>query len=322
LPNLRALPGVENAATIDRTPLLPNTQLTRFLVEGQTPVRPGEFPAAHFRTVSVSYFQTMGIPQIAGRQFTDTDVTRTDNGVLLVNQAFARQFLAGRDPETQKLMLGVMTPQPVAVPIVGVVGDVRDLSIDAPAPPEIYFPGYTPNDTLVVRSAVGPASMAKAIRDAVLAVDSMQPVYDVRTLDGLLEDSMASQRFSAALLGLFSLLALVLAAGGIYGVTAYGVQQRTREIGVRLALGARPADVLRLILAQEMRVALTGLLLGVGGAWIAARFISGLLYGISASDPSAYVGAGLVLAAAALAACYIPARRATRVDPMVALRYE
>jgi predicted permease len=322
LPNLRALPGVEDAATIDRTPLIPNTQLTRFLLEGQTPLHPGEFPAAHFRTVSISYFQAMGIPQIAGREFTDYDVTRTDNGVLLINQAFARQFLAGRDPLDQKILLGVMTPQPAAVPIVGVVGDVRDLSIDAPAPPEMYFPGYTPNETLVVRSALDPASMTKSIRDAVLGVDSTQPVYEVRSAGQLLDDSMARQRFSAALLGLFSLLALVLAASGIYGVTAYGVGERTREIGVRLALGAQPADVLRLIVRQEMRVTLIGLLIGLAGGLTATRFLSGLLYGVSAADPLTYAGVGLLLAAAALAACYIPARRATRVDPMVALRYE
>ncbi len=321
LPKLRALLGVEAVGTIDQTPLIPNIAVTRFLVDGATPIKPGDFPVANVRWVSPDYFQTMGIPLLKGRVLDENDVAHTAQFVV-INRTLAEHFFPGQNPVGRKLLLDVTTGTPVAAPIVGVVGDVRDLSIDSPAPAEMYFAGFIHVSTLVVRSTADPLSMAATVRKAVLAIDPSQPVFDVQTATQLVDRSIARQRFSATLLGLFSMLALVLAAGGIYGVTSYAVAERTREIGVRMALGAQPHDVLRLILRQEMFAAAIGVAIGIAGALVATKLLSNLLYQVAATDPVTYVGVCLVLVTATFFACYIPARRATRVDPMTALRFE
>jgi putative ABC transport system permease protein len=186
----------------------------------------------------------------------------------------------------------------------------------------MYFAGFAPVSVLVVRTAVDPSSLVRAIRNVVFEVDPTQPVFEVRTGVELLDASMARQRFSSMLFSVFSLLALMLAAGGVYGVTAYAVAERTREIGLRMALGAQPGDVLRLVLRQEMLAAMIGLVVGIGGGFAVTKLLTALLYGVSPSDPTAYLGASVLLAGTIALASYIPARRATRVDPMVALRYE
>jgi predicted permease len=321
LPNLRALPGVEAVGTIDQTPLIPNTGVTRFLVDGGMPVRPGDYPVANYRQVSPGYFQTMEVPLLTGRTLGENDLTRQDP-VLVINRTLAEQFFPGQNPVGRKLLLGVATGNSIGYPIVGVVGDVRDLSIDSPAPAEMYFAGFAQASTLVVRSMVDPASMAATIRNAVLAVDSSLPVFELQTGTQLVEDSIARQRFAATLLGLFAALALILAAGGIYGVTSYTVAERTREIGVRVALGAQPSDVLRIIVRQEMLTAVLGIAIGIAAALVATRLLSSLLYRVATTDALTYIGVCLVLGGAAFVACYIPARRAMRVDPMAALRYE
>jgi putative ABC transport system permease protein len=321
LPNLRALPGVEAVGTIDQTPLIANTGVTRFLVDGGMPVRPGDYPVANFRQVSPGYFQTMEIPLLRGRALEESDLTRQDP-VLVINSTLAEQFFPGQNPVGRKLLLGVATGKPIDIPIVGVVGDVRDLSIDSPAPAEMYFAGFAEASTLVVRSQADPSSMAATVRNAVLAVDPSQPVFELQTGRQLVDDSIARQRFAATLLGLFSALALILATGGIYGVTSYAVAERTREIGVRVALGAQPSDVLRLVVCQEMLAAVLGIAIGIAAAVVATRLLSSLLYRVATTDPVTYGGVCLALGGAAFFACYIPARRATRVDPMVALRYE
>ncbi len=321
LPRLRTLPGVEAVGTIDQTPLIPNTSVTRFLVDGATPVRPGDYPVANYRQVDPGYFQTMGIPLFRGRTLEEKDLERPDP-VVVVNRTLAEQYFPGQDPIGRRLLLGVATGKPISLPIVGVVGDVRDLSIDSPATAEMYFPGFAQISTLVVRSTVDSSSMAATIRSAVLAVDSSQPVFEVQTAAQLLDDSITRQRFSAHLLGLFSVLALILATGGIYGVASYAVAERTREIGVRMALGARPCDVLWLILRQEMLAAAIGIAVGIVFALVATRLLASLLYGVAANDPVTFGGVCLVLGGAAFLACYIPARRAMRVDPMAALRCE
>jgi len=319
---LKSIPGVENAGTIDQTPLVTSFAMTRFLVQGQPETRPGEFPVAHLRIISTTYFQTMGIPLISGREFDDADVTRTDNGVLLINQALARQFFADQNPVGHNLMMGVMTPNPIPVPIIGVVGDTRDISIDSPAPAEMYFAGFGPDETLMVRSASDPQDTAVMVGHAVRDIDAALPIYQIRTSDQLIGDSMSRQKFSAALLGIFSLLALLLAAGGIYGVTSYVVGQRTQEVGLRMALGAQPSDVTRFILSQEMLAPALGLIVGVIGAFIADHLLASLLYGVSPADLPTHFGVAALLGVVAVTACYIPTRAALRIDPMTALRHE
>ncbi len=321
LPKVRALPGIESVGTIDQTPLVPNFGLTRFLIDGAPPVGPGDYPVANYRAVSPDYFRTTGIPVVSGRTIRENDLA-SKAPVLVVNRTLAQRFFPGGNPIGRKLLLGVSTGKPLAVTIEGVVGDVRDLSVDSPAPAEMYFPGFGPILTLVVRSAVDPSSLTAAIRNAVLTVDSSQSVFAVETGTKLVDNSIARQRFAATLLGLFSMLALILATGGIYGVTSYAVAERTREIGVRMALGARPGNVLLLILRQEMVAATFGIVMGFAAALVATRFLSNLLFGVVTTDPVTYGGVCLLLGGAALLACYIPARRAMRVDPMVALHHE
>jgi predicted permease len=321
LAKLQALPGVESAGEINQTPLVPNTGVTRFLVEGAWPRSPGDYPVANFRQVTLDYFATMRIPLLKGRVFEEKDITGP-NQVLVVNRTLAEQFFPGQDAVGQKLLMGVATGKPTAVPIAGVVADVRDISIDSPAPEEIYFPGFSRVSTLVLRSTADPISMTATIRNAVLSVDPSQPIFDVQTATQLIDRSIARQRFAATLLGLFSLLALILAAGGIYGVTSYAVAARTREIGVRMALGAQPRDVLQMILRQEMFGALIGIAIGSICALAATKLLSSMLCQVAPTDPITYAGVCIVLGSAVFLACYIPARRAMRVDPMVALRFD
>jgi predicted permease len=321
LPRLLALPGVEGAATIDQTLFGNNASYTRFLVDGAPPVRPGDYPTARFRNVSPGYFQTMGIALLGGRGLEPADLRRTPNPAV-VNRTLVKQFFPGQDPVGQKLIVGISTGRLTEIPIVGVVSDVRDISIDSPAPAEMYFAGFTLDSTLVVRSTVDSTSLSDEVSRAVLTEDPSQPIYEVRTADQLLDDSMSKQRLSATLLGLFSLLALVLAASGIYGLTSYTVAGRTREIGLRIALGAERGDILQLVLRQEMLAAAIGAVAGVAASLLTARLLASLLYGVSAYDPATYAAVLFALVCAALLACYLPARRATRVDPMVALRHE
>jgi predicted permease len=321
LTKLRATPGAEAVSEINQTPLIPNTAVTRFLVEGAAPRRPGDYPVANFRQVSTDYFASMRIPLLKGRVFEERDITGADQ-VLVINRTLAEQFFPGKDAVGQKLLMGVATGKPTAVPIAGIVADVRDISIDAPAPAEIYFPGYTRVSTLVLRSTADPISMASTIRSAVLSIDPSQPIFDVQTATQLIDHSIARQRFAATLLGLFSLLALILAAGGIYGVTSYAVAARTREIGVRMALGAQPGDVLQMILRQEMFGAAIGIAVGSLCALAATKLLSSMLYQVKPTDPITFCGVCIVLGSAVFLACYIPARRAMRVDPMIALRFD
>ena len=321
LPKLLALPGVEDVGTIDQTPLVPNLGVTRFLVDGSAPVRPGDYPVANYRLVSPGYFQTMDVPLLTGRAIAENDLARSDP-VIVINHTLAEEFFAGQDPIGRKLLLGVATGKPRPVPIVGVVGDVRDIAIDSPPRAEMYFAGFSQVSTVVVRSGNASTSLVESIRAAVLGVDPSQSIFGVQTGDQLVSQSMARQRFSTALLALFSTIALVLAAVGIYGVTSYAVAERTHEIGVRMALGAAPSNVLGLILREEMVAPLVGLAIGIASAGGAATLVSHLLYRVGARDPVTYASVCVVLLGAALLACYIPARRAMRVDPMVALRYE
>src|SRR5579859_406970 len=321
LDRLNQSPGVMAAGTTTQTPLKPSQVMTRFLVEGAPALAPGAFPLAQMRYASPGFFQTMGLQLKDGRVFTRQDVDQ-GLGAFVVNEAFAKRYLAGRSAVGRKVLIGVMTPQPAHWPVIGVVSDARDLGVDAEAQPELYMPGYGLHAVVLVRSQQDPESTIATLRGAVRELDAAQPIYNVQAVDAVLSDSLARQRMTAVLLGIFAVVALVLAAIGIYGVLSYSVSQRTREIGVRMAVGANRGDVLRLVLSQAGMFAVAGLATGLGAAIASARLMRGLLFQTSTLDGSS-IGIALgTLAAVAMLAVSAPAWRAASVNPTEALRSE
>ncbi|HZF38670.1 MAG TPA: ABC transporter permease [Blastocatellia bacterium] len=321
LSRIAALPGVEGVATINNFPLTASNDKTRFAVEGAPRPAPGQFPVAQERAVSSDYFRVMGIALKSGRVFTEDDLTNNRN-VLIINETLARRYFPNEDAVGKKLVMGVMFPNPVEVPIIGVVADVKDLGLAAPVEPAIYGPGFSNRPLLMIRTAGEPAGLAAAVRQAVSATDSEQPVHRIRTMEEALSASLTQRRLSALLTGFFAALALLLAAIGIYGVLAWTVSERTREIGIRLALGAQTGDVLNLVIGQGMKLTLLGLAAGLAASLPVSRAMKSLLFGVGAGDPTTFVVIALLLVCTALLACYIPARKATKVDPVVAIRSE
>ena len=317
---IHGLAGIKAIAAINAVPLTPSHNQTRFAVEGQPSPEAGQYPVAQIRGISPDYFEVMGIRLTSGRNITEADVRDVNNNSFVINQTLARQFFPGEDPVGKKLLLGVLTPKPTQFRIIGVVADVKDLGVDAPVEPEIYSPGVGNNATILVRTETDPNSLAAAVRKEVLAVDNDQPVFQTRSIDEILSASLARRSFSAMLLSIFSLLALFLAAIGIYGVMAYSVTQRTREIGLRVALGARSGSILSMVLRQGMRPVLIGLASGLVGALLLTNMLSSLLYGVSANDPMTFAGVSALLSAISFLAICVPAIRACRIDPMAALR--
>ncbi|MGH9759989.1 MAG: ABC transporter permease, partial [Blastocatellia bacterium] len=322
LTKIRALPGVEGASTINNTPLTPSLGWTRFAIGGEPRPEPGKFPVTQSRAVTPDYFGNMGIALRTGRAFNEADIHDFTTPPLIINETMARRFFNGRDPVGRQILLGVMTPEPTASTICGVVADAHDVGVDVPTEAEIYFPAFGASEILLVRTSVDPLSVANAVRGAILRVDKDQPIDRVQTLDSILADSLARRRFSAVMLGIFSMLALLLASVGLYGVVSYSVTQRTREIGLRVALGASRAKLVRMLVGQGMTPVWFGLGAGVAGAFALTRLISTLLYGVSATDPVTFVSTIALLAGIGAIACYIPARRALSVDPVTALRHE
>jgi predicted permease len=268
----------------------------------------------------------MNIP-FRGRDFDNRDVPSGDSAVApvtIISESMARRYWPGEDPIGKAIIISSFGRNPQT--IIGVAGDVRSFGLDTEGAPMVYgsamvYTGWNPM-SLVVRSAMDPLSHVEAIRDAIRQIDPSVPIYDVRTLDDLLSESFGPRRFNMYLLGCFAAVALVLACVGLFGVLAYLVSQRTRDIGIRLALGAARHDVVRLIVGQGMALALAGAVLGVVGAFGSARLMQSLLFSVSPRDPLTFAAVPLVLIAVALVACYLPARRAMRVDPLVALRSE
>jgi len=326
LERVRALPGVENAAVGTVVPLTDSHSRSDVTLEGMTAPAPGDYPHPDIHVVSPGYVETLGIRLLRGRSFTEQD---TENAPLagVINAMVARRYFPHEDPLGKRFMFGhpSATNPPKWYTIVGVVSDTKLYGLANPARLEVYV-AYRQNPRnemrLLVRSTADPAALTSSIREAIHAIDKDQPVFAVATMKQLVSDSVAMRRMTLVLLGLFSGLALILGAIGIYGVISYSVAQRTHDIGIRMALGAPRRDVFRLVVGQGLKLAAIGIAIGIVAAFGLARLMSSLLYGVSTADLETFAGVAILLALVALLASYVPARRAMRVDPMTALRYE
>jgi predicted permease len=316
---IRAIPGVTDAGGIDDLPLGDVLrQASRFVIEGQPAVSAGARPIAQNRTVSLRYFAAAGIPLREGRTFTQEDWKLSN---LVINETMARRFWPNGDALGKRANFCSFDPKPCWLSIIGIVGNVHQFGLDAEPTYDAYFAGgWTPY--LVVRATSDPASLVPAISNVVHKVDPSLPISRIMTMEGLLSDSVSPRRFSAVLIGIFAALALLLAAVGIYGVMSYTVSGRTREIGIRMAMGAQPSAVQAMILRESVRLTFIGVAAGLLGAVVLVRFLASLLFGVGTYDAITFAGVAILLTGVALAASYIPARRAVRVDPLVALRYE
>jgi putative ABC transport system permease protein len=316
------LPGVEAASAILGLPFGDKFISTSFTIAGQPDPGPGARPIAAGVILTPEYFRALNIPIAKGRVFTERDTAEAPK-VLLINETLQRRFFPGEDPLGKYLNLGL---NDIHGMIVGVVGDVRQRRLDREVEPTYYVPyQQVPINSmsLAVRTKTDdPMSLVSAVRAVVQELDKDLPLFEVHPMESLVADSIARQRFSMTLLAAFAGLALVLAAVGIFSVMSFLVAQRTHEIGVRMALGALTRDVLKLVMMHGMKLTLVGVSVGLGAAFGLTRLMSSLLFGVSATDPMTFVGVAVVLVSVALLACWVPARRATRVDPMVALRYE
>jgi putative ABC transport system permease protein len=326
LDKVRALPGVEDAAVGTVIPLTDSHNRDDITIEGMALPTPGNYPHPDYHIVSPGFVATLGIPLLRGRTFTDAD---NENAPLvgMINAMTARRFFPNEDPIGKRFLFGhpSASSPPKWCTIVGVVSDTKLYGLANPARLEVYVPlrqNARSDMTLVVKSGADPAALTSAIREAVQAIDKDQPLFAISTMKELVSNSVATRRMTLVLLGLFSGLALVLGAIGIYGVIAYSVAQRTHEIGIRMALGAPRGDVFGLVVGEGLKLAGVGIAIGIVAAFGLARLMSSLLYGVSTTDFETFAGVAILLALVALLACYVPARRAMRVDPMVALRYE
>jgi len=320
---LEALPGVRSASFVMSLPIEGSAWDSPFMVADEPVPRPGAFPFASFTPVSANYFATMGIQLLAGRAFSEAEMNDTP-AVTVINESLARQLWPGENLIGKRLRQGAADSQSAWREVIGVVADVKQKGLEQEAPLQVYLPLALRNSSsvgLVVRTEGEPLALAKGVEQTIRSLDKDLPLRS-RSIDELLGNAMARQRLTLTLLAILAALALLLAGVGIYGVMSYAVAQRQRELGIRLSLGATARDVLRLALAQGLKLALLGLALGLAAAFAATRWMQGLLYGVAPTDPLTFVGAALLLSGVALVACWLPARRATKVDPLIALRYE
>jgi putative ABC transport system permease protein len=328
LDRISTLPGVKSA-TIAYDPPLQSNWLDSFEIEGRVPSSDNQSPSANFIPVGPNYFETVSVQLVAGRKFTALD-DQDHPGVAIVNESFVKHYFPNENALGQRLR-----PSPPAriwrnqrltsFEIVGVVRDVKLAGLEAPSEPAYYLPAAQAplgDMTLLVRTTTDPLSVVGAVRGAVLSIDPNQPISNVSTLEKVVDESVAQRRLNMLLMGLFGALAMLLSAVGIYGLLSHAVTQRTQEMGIRMALGAQVSDVLKLVLKQGMILALIGEAIGLVGALALTRLIRGLLFGVTPNDLTTFVVVAGVLGIVALMACYLPARRATKVDPLIALRYE
>jgi putative ABC transport system permease protein len=324
----KSLPGVRSAAAASFLPVSGGGSIIHFNITGRPPKSPHEFVAAGYRTITPNYLETLGVPLLQGRFFGRADNEKSP-AVVIINATMAHIFFPNENPLGKRLQLGALPDQEVpTMEIVGVVGDVHS-GLDTDPQAEMYLP-YRQADLLlpvfqlsvVMRTAGDPALQTPALRSALAEIDSNQPLVKVRTMEENMSTSVAQPRFRAWLIGILAMLALVLAGVGVYGVMSYTVTQRTSEIGIRVTLGAQPRDVFRIVVGEGLRLALFGVGVGLVAALALTRLLQSFLFGISAYDPLTFVGVSVLLTLVAVAASYFPARRATRVDPMIALRYE
>ena len=325
LARLHAQPGFEDSAIAAPLPMdRQGAASFRFSIVGKAALPEGKIPAADYATVSPDYFRVMRIPLLRGRYFAEQDAPSRPK-VAIISETLARRYFHDEDPIGRQMKFGFPPNGDVTREIVGVVGDVRDVALSRQPGPMMYVPfAQEPlwGGEVVVRSSMDPSSVAAGIRRAVHSIDKDLPVTDVVSLSSAVDQSVAKERFRVFLLGSFAAIALVLAAVGIFGVLSYLVSQRRREVGIRMALGARQHDILRIMLGQGTKIAVSGVAIGLGFSLFLTRLMAGLLYGVSARDPLTLAAVASLLLAVALAACYIPASRATRVDPVIALRQE
>jgi putative ABC transport system permease protein len=319
------IPGVEGVAIggANSLPLGAARNGFPFKIEGRAEDSE-RAPLAEFANVSPTYFDILGTPLIQGRVFTESDDTNTQR-VAVIDQTLANRYWSGQSPLGQHIQFGQIDPKNPWVTIVGVVGNIKSDGFDAPTAPHIYLSTYQGppySSVLFLRTHANPGTLGDRIRSEVQSVDSNLPLFGVRTMDEVVARSMAERRFALEILGVFACIALLLAAIGIYGVMSYSFSRRIHEIGIRVALGAQSADILSMVLREGMQLVLLGLAAGLVGAVVLTRFLRTLLFDVTSTDPIVFTSIAALLAAVALFACYIPARRATHVDPLVALREE
>ena len=324
LQRVGALPGVETVGTINHAPLRGHAMIAFIGVEGQPPPDRKQDPPIGIGVVDGEYFKALKIPLLSGREYDARDVA-TSQKVAIVNERFAKRYFPNGDSLGKRVTFGCDESEGLCRTIVGVVGNIRQESITDEAMPEIYVPfAQSPMNSMavMVRTTTDPLALVGAVRNEVLAIDNLQPIYEVKTLAQRVNEVSAVSRSLMLLFTAFALLAMVLGAVGVYGIISYSVTQRTHEIGIRMALGAQAANVLSLIMKNGLALVLTGIAIGIGGAFVLTRFLSSLLFGVTPTDGVTFVVVSIVFFVIAIVASLIPALRATRVDPLIALRYE
>ena len=321
---LSALPGVQAAGGTTAPPFEDGIEVeSDFTIEGQPPPAPGQEPTAQHTIVTSDFFRAIGVTLSRGRVFEKSDHANAPP-VVIVNETFARRYFPGEDAVGKRILVKRLT-RPVVREIIGVVGDVRHTGLDSPTTPELYMHMLQApfgSMTFVVRTDSDPLALLPAVKREVWAVNRNLPFYSVATMDQLVADTLKERRLSLALLGTFAMLALAVAAVGLYGLVSFSTSQRTHEIGVRMALGAQRRDIVKLILGEGLLLTIVGVVLGAAGAFVLTSFMRGLLFGVTSTDPATYAAVAILLTCVALLACYLPARRATKVDPLIALRVE